>query len=51
MEATNFGMGKDEKELLFHEGQQAARRFYGITESHLGIFVMCYYINYIIYIF
>lgn len=36
VQAANFGLGDEEKDLLFHEGQLAARRFYGVTEAHLG---------------
>jgi NTE family protein len=36
IQAANFGLEDPEKDLLYHEGQLAARRFYGVTEAHLG---------------
>jgi len=36
VQAANFGLDDSEKDLLYHEGQLAARRFYGVTEAHLG---------------
>jgi NTE family protein len=36
VQAANFGLCDAEKDLLYHEGQLAARRFYGVNETHLG---------------
>jgi len=36
IQAANFALDDPEKDLLYHEGQLAARRFYGVTEAHMG---------------